>query len=126
MIASAFRPEIADALAVADEKVRAWLAPADTWRKDADGLPLEEDVIVSLSRLRGGGVDLRVSFERLEYTVNYCDSRDEFSATTLPEALLLLLADDLKRTCVECREYDGHDVRCSVLVPDIEREEDQP
>lgn len=119
---SAFRPETAEALATADRLVKPWLAAGDDWRKNIDGLPEIEDIFVALARVREQkrpDVRVDVHFLGYSYYVGHDDSHEQFEAPTLAEAVLLLLADDLRRTCAECREYDGHDHLCPALAAEV-------
>ncbi len=59
-------------------------------------------------------VELRLSFDHGEYTVSQRGYWNNFCCGSLDEALLRLLHDRLSRTCPECRQLDGHDVRCKV------------
>lgn len=112
-----FSPEIVAAIAEVDRLVRPWLMKGDDWRKDADGLPVVEDIVVALSRVRGGRqVRLDVRYQG-DFFVADEGSSDTFDGPTLQEALLLMLQDDLRRTCPKCREHDSHDVNCPALAP---------
>lgn len=59
-------------------------------------------------------LDLRLCFDGNEYTLSQRGIRDEFSGQSMEEALLRLLHERLSRTCPECRQLDGHDVRCTI------------
>jgi len=113
-----FTPEITAAIADADRLVKPWLRSSDTWRLDAAGLPELDDMAIAMERLAGTHetVHLEVSYSAYEWTVRRRRGREEFFAWSFSEAVLLMLADDLRRTCAMCREYDGHAASCPALA----------
>src|SRR5690348_14361625 len=79
-VVSTHLPEVAAALVDADRLVAPWLDAGDTWRKDADGLPLEDDLVVALARVRRQkALRLELTWQGYEYVISGRDSSGERS-----------------------------------------------
>ena len=107
----------------ADHLVRPFLLPGDTWRHDRDGVPEIDDMMVALQRVTGRkSVRLDVSYRGYEFVVGWHGRAEDFIEGTFPEALLAMLADEFRRTCAACREFDGHEASCPIHLAELAEE----